>query len=314
MKGWLTAALCLYLAAAPLYADTPVPDTAPTKLTDRVYVIQGPRSLPNKTNGSFTNNPVVVLTREGVVVIDPGGSLGAGEMILRQIKKLTKLPVVAVFNSHYHADHWMGNDAFARAYPKAPIYADATMIKAFKGGKGKEWYDRFMGLTEGTIKSTKLVGPTTAIEPGQSVKIGGLTFQTIHPEKSHTEGDLMVQIVEEGALFLSDTCSFKSVGRMDDGSFYGARDAMQVALDTGAPVMIPGHGPSGGREIAQDCANYYNDLLRVVIDRFREGEDQLSMKPKVLEAMSAYQDWREFDTGFGKHLSLSYLEVEEREF
>ena len=55
-------------------ADYPV-----TKLTERVYVIHGPNETPNKKNQGFFNNPGFVLTKKGVVVIDPGSSVQSSE-------------------------------------------------------------------------------------------------------------------------------------------------------------------------------------------------------------------------------------------
>lgn len=314
MSKTLIALCCALVIAAPLWADPKVADIAPIKLTERVYVIEGPRALPAPENGGFTNNPVIVLTDQGAVVMDPGGSLEAGRMVLRQVEKLTKKPVIALFNSHHHADHWMGNDAFVRQYPDLPIYADGQMIEIFKGGEGQSWYERFQNLGDGSFKETRLVGPNRPLKPGQSVELGGLTFKTFHPDHAHTKGDLMVQVVEEGALFLSDICPGKGLIRMDDGSFYGARDAMEASLGFSARVMIPGHGHAGDEEVAQGCYSYYADLVRIVIDRFNAGEDQLTMRPAVMETMRPYAGWHGFEDNIGKHLSLTYLEVEMREF
>ena len=60
-------------------------------------------------------NPAFVIGADGVVVIDPGSSVQTGEMVLRQIGQVTGLPVVAVFNTHIHGDHWLANQAI-RSY------------------------------------------------------------------------------------------------------------------------------------------------------------------------------------------------------
>jgi len=44
-----------------------------TPVTGKVHVIYGPLEEPDEKNQGFRNNPGIVLTSAGVVVIDPGG-------------------------------------------------------------------------------------------------------------------------------------------------------------------------------------------------------------------------------------------------
>src|SRR3989338_4409108 len=115
------------------------------KLTERVYVLHGPNELPNKANQGFMNNPGFVLTKKGVVVIDPGSSVQVGELVLKKIVEVTKDPVIAVFNTHIHGDHWLGNQAIKAAYPKAVIYAHYKM-KAKTATDGTGWITLFENM------------------------------------------------------------------------------------------------------------------------------------------------------------------------
>jgi ribulose 1,5-bisphosphate carboxylase large subunit-like protein len=70
------------------------------------------------------SNVTFVVTSAGVVILDSGSSLQIGQMAIRMIRRVTDLPVVAVFNSHYHGDHWLGNHAFAQTWgAQLPIHA-----------------------------------------------------------------------------------------------------------------------------------------------------------------------------------------------
>mgnify|MGYP001551492932 FL=1 len=84
------------------------------KIADDVYVIHGPLETPNPMNQGFMNNPGFLVTDAGVVIVDPGGSVQTGEMVLNVLSGITDKPVVAVFASHIHGDHWLGNDAIKR--------------------------------------------------------------------------------------------------------------------------------------------------------------------------------------------------------
>ncbi len=83
----------------------------PEQIAPGVYVIHGPTELPSPDNQGFMNNPAFIVTDAGVVVVDPGSSVQVGEMVLERIGQVTDKPVLAVFNSHIHGDHWLGNQA-----------------------------------------------------------------------------------------------------------------------------------------------------------------------------------------------------------
>ena len=122
---FLNAVFSAYLLLTPLAvrgADA-LPDYPAEKLSDRVWVIHGPTQLPNPDNKGFMNNPAFVLTDTGVVVVDPGSSVQTGEMVLRQIRKLTQKPVTHVLSTHIHGDHWLANQAIVEAYPDVKTIA-----------------------------------------------------------------------------------------------------------------------------------------------------------------------------------------------
>jgi cyclase len=62
-------------------------------------------------------NSVAILTDEGVVMFDTSGTPASGQAILSEVHKLTDKPVLYVINSHWHWDHWGGNQVFKAAFP-----------------------------------------------------------------------------------------------------------------------------------------------------------------------------------------------------
>ena len=72
---------------------TPIaaPDYSLHRVTDKIYVIYGPFDIPNNKNRGFRNNPVIVLTSQGVVVLDPGGSAHAGEMVVERSRPSARI-------------------------------------------------------------------------------------------------------------------------------------------------------------------------------------------------------------------------------
>ena len=138
---------------------TPIaaPDYALHRVTDKIYVIYGPFDIPNNKNRGFRNNPVIVLTSQGVVVFDPGGSAHAGERVVEKIKTISKDPIVAIFNSHAHGDHWLGNEGVKRTYPQAVIYGHPGMKALVDGAEGDRWLamiERLTGEPPGVRRSS----------------------------------------------------------------------------------------------------------------------------------------------------------------
>jgi glyoxylase-like metal-dependent hydrolase (beta-lactamase superfamily II) len=121
-----------------------VKDMSLQKVTDNVYVVHGIHAMPDKDNQAFISNSGIVVSDEGVVIIDTGGSLQIGEMLLNKVKEVTDKPVIAVFNTHLHGDHWLGNAAIRKAYPDARIYAHERAIERLQNGEAEQWLDIFM--------------------------------------------------------------------------------------------------------------------------------------------------------------------------
>ena len=136
----LSAGLVGMTALRPLYANVddmefraePMYDVEATKVTDKTYYFYAEDPEPSIDNKAFFNNPGFVITSEGVVVIDTGSSVQIGEMLIRQMKKITDKPVVKIINTHYHGDHFLGNHAFVDAYPDVEIYSHQATIDKIK--------------------------------------------------------------------------------------------------------------------------------------------------------------------------------------
>ncbi|HLQ26736.1 MAG TPA: MBL fold metallo-hydrolase [Acidiferrobacterales bacterium] len=314
--------LKLFLLAASLVltacSDSPAPplnqDYPLTKITERVYVIPGPPGSPNKQNQGFINNPGFVITDKGVVVIDPGSSRRIGQMVLDKIHSVTQAPVIAVFNTHIHGDHWLANCAIRAAYPQAVIYAHPAMISKIAAGEGESWVNLLNRLTEGALKETQIVAPNLGINDGEMLKLGGLHFRIYHNGKAHTDTDIMIEVAEEKVMFLGDNLSFGRTPRLDDGDFKGNIAALDIALKSDAQYFIAGHGKSGGREIPRAFSAYLAALYGAVKKYYTQGISDFAMKPKITQELAAYKDWAGFDEGLGRLISLAYLQIEADSF
>lgn len=284
-----------------------------SRISERVYVIHGPNDLPNANNQGFINNPGFVLTKRGVVVIDPGSSLQVGAMVLRAVATVTREPVVAVFNTHIHGDHWLGNDAIRRIYPQAVIYAHPNMIRA-AATDGVAWLARLSTATDKAVRGTQLVVPSLGVENDEVVGLGGMHFRAYHNGAAHTDGDLMVEVVEEKVLFTGDNIVAQRAGRFDEANIKGMIAACDIALQSPALHIVPGHGPSGGREVIAQHRAWLSKLHGVVQRLQGEGVSDMDMKARALAELKEYRHWKNFDQEIGKIISLVALQIEKESF
>lgn len=303
----LSLAACDRKAAA-IKADFPL-----TKLTDRVYVMHGPNEIPNKTNQGFMNNPGFVLTKKGVVVIDPGSSVQVGDLLLKKIATVTSDPVIAIFNTHIHGDHWLANDAIRRAYPKAVIYAHPKMIEK-SVAEGANWVKLLARLTDGSTRGTKPIAPDLGIDNEETLALGGVHFRIHHNGIAHTDGDIMIEVLEEKVMFLGDNIMAERAGRLDDGDFVGNLAACDLALKSAATQFVPGHGKSGGRELVIAYRDFLKLLYATVKKYYGQGLTDFAMKDKVVQELKDYRQWAQFDNEIGKLVSLAFLQIERASF
>ena len=315
MKRLVLVLLLLLLAAcgkskAPAFKPA---DAAAKQLSERVYVLHGANELPNPQNRGFMNNPAFVIAGKGVVVIDPGSSRQVGDLLLAKIAEVTPLPVIAVFNTHIHGDHWLGNDAIKRAYPKAVIYGHPNMKAAREAGEGERWVKVMDRETQGETAGTVAVGPDKAVNHGEVIKIGDRQFRIHHFGSTHTDNDILIEVVEDKVLFVGDIVRVKALD-IRRGSFKANIAAIEKVLSLPVKIFVPGHGSAGGREILDTYNGFLRKLYATVQKLYKLGISDSEMKPKVIEALKEYRNWADFDTLIGRHVSQAYLEVEKELF
>jgi glyoxylase-like metal-dependent hydrolase (beta-lactamase superfamily II) len=68
-------------------------------------------------------NSIAIVNDSDVLVFDTTTRPSTARTILAEIRKITPKPVRFVANSHWHPDHWSGNEVFAAADPQLEIIA-----------------------------------------------------------------------------------------------------------------------------------------------------------------------------------------------
>jgi len=287
------------------------------RLSERVYVVIGPHDWPNKKTKGFMNNPAAILTDEGFVIVDPGSSADIGRGFLEKLRCVSAKPVVAVFNTHLHGDHFLGNQGIRDAYPGVPIYAHQRTIERLQAGEAQEWLDRFNGMTEGALADTRIALPDQALKGGEVIKMGGVTLKIHHPGHAHSDTDIMIEVVEDKLMFMGDISMNKFMpysAMPQDASFKGTADALKAAIDNAAiEVYVPGHGYPEDKTSMATQIRFTEDLLASIKKYYLQGMQAHEMTARVEKELQAYRNWYHFDE-LGKVISHAYVEVEQDNF
>ncbi len=296
----------------------PVPDVAPEQLSPHVWMVYAKDGFPNQANQGLMASVLFVVTRQGVVVLDSGASLQIGQMAIRMIKTVTPKPVIAVFNSHYHGDHWLGNHAFAEAFGQdLPIHALAHTRDQIAGHEGNLWRSLMERWTNQATLGTKVVAPNKVVESGQVFDYGDVQIRLHHYGRAHTPSDLCVEVVQDKLTYVGDIAMANRIANIDDGSYPGTfryYDAIKKAA--GGQLWVPGHG-RGSRDLLDTYGTFMKGIWEPCVQAVKEGialdgaKDLVLKDPRVASRAKTMDG---FDSNIGKYTSLAYLEAEKETF
>ncbi len=228
------------------------------RLAPGVYAVLGDtgRGSEGRANAGF------IVTRAGVVAIDAGASPREGERLLRTIRGITRQPVRWLVLTHHHPDHHFGAVAFRRAGARVIAHPDSRTL-ASEGGDDAlvaSWV-RVVGLD--AMRGFEFANtPDRAVEPADTLRLGGRTIVVTHPGPAHTPGDLLVWLPAERVLFAGDILVEDGVTMIVDGSTPAMLQALAGIERLDPRAVVPGHGaiPAEPRTLIDSTRRYVTAL------------------------------------------------------
>lgn len=288
-------------------------ELALSEIAAGTFVLHGMQALPDPVNKGFMSNSGILLTEKGVVIIDSGGSAEVAAAMLERISDLTDAPVIAIFNTHVHGDHWLGNAEVLRRYPGIPIFAHERAIERLEGGEASAWIATMAGLIQHEASGEDLSLPTSELSGGESLAFGSTELRVHHTGHAHTDSDIMLEVPGRRLVFAGDVIEYGRAVSSDvpaDFSAKGQIEAINHLLSLDVDLFVPGHGPTGGREIAEASRDFLTTLYDSVARHYEQGLLDYEMRALVEADMSGYADWANFEE-LGRLVSYVYLQVEE---
>ena len=287
-------------------------------------------------------NAAIILLGDSVLVVDTHSKPSAARALIAQIKKLTDKPVRYVVNTHFHWDHYQGNQAYPSSWPAGVEiissqatreniehrgiprvkYEIATMpreIETLKSDlaapadpKKKELLESSLQQAESylaELRNMQFALPTLTFDRSFIIYRPTRTVQILWLGNAHTNGDVWVYLPKEKILICGDALHGWTPFMGDSYPF----DWIQT-LDTAEKLefdqALGGHGDvMHGKETFELWKAYFRDLLNETGRIYGEGaslEDAQKQVSTILIARYASKFDPDFPRSVTANVSKAY--------
>ena len=292
VKRWAASA-CALAAVAVLGAQSPasgplalVRENTTVKISNHVYVI------PDH-NGGFVPNIGIVVGTQASLVVDTGLGPVNAQTVLREVAKVSRGSTLYVVSTHYHPEHAAGEMTF----PDAATIIRARVQQQDIDELGSETLVRFRGfssLVEELLVGVEFREADTIFEREHELDLGGVRVRLLALGPTHTRGDTMVFVEDDGVLLAGDVV-------MNERFPVFSSPASSVTtwlgvLDELAPLhvsqVVPSHGAMGDASLIDEQRAYLETLqmhVREQKDAGRSVEETTELLTSELQAR--YPGW-----------------------
>jgi glyoxylase-like metal-dependent hydrolase (beta-lactamase superfamily II) len=293
-------------------------------------------------------NTAIIESDDGVVVVDTHSKPSAARVIVERLRDLTTKPVRYVVNTHFHWDHWHGNEVYPAVYPGAEIITNQITREAMRKKGLKRIQDHVRQVpaeiakleaelaTAGSagaratletnlrlaksylaeVSALKPALPTIAFEQTMKLYRRDREIQLLHLGRAHTEGDVFVYLPKEKVVITGDAVigwtPFMGDGYPED---WAATLDRLAQLDFTHIIM--GHGDVAGRDWLRTFRAYVHDMVEAVRREVATGATLDEVKQRVTAALaptyekpfSAYGEYRPWRTGLAGNIERTFAVV-----
>jgi cyclase len=178
-------------------------------------------------------NIVAVIGREAIMVVDTGLSPEGARRALADLRKVSRLPVRYVVNTHYRNDQLLGNAVFKEAFPDAVFLAHGHAI---------EQAARFHAtIPRSGTRLARYVRPDYEVDGEVRLQLGELLVAVRHLGPANSPGDLIVW-VEADKLAATGELLVAPVGDVDHGKLQRWAQTLARLRALDPRVIVPARG------------------------------------------------------------------------
>src|SRR3989338_5765035 len=191
----LLAVICLVSSLAAQAFNT-------VRVADNIYALVGDLGQRSPANLGHNMTSGFIVTNEGVIVIDTGGSRANAEQVLAAIRKVTDRKIIYAINTGGQDHRWFGNDYFKKQGTKI-VAAESTAHDM--RARGAEQIERIKPLLGDKFSGTQLAYPDITFAQRMTLPVKGTAIELIHSGGAHTPGDLLVWLPQSSVVYAGDT-------------------------------------------------------------------------------------------------------------
>jgi cyclase len=292
------AAIVGFVAGEPAAAQDLGPQIK--KLGEGIYVYVGK---------NFNSNCGIVLTQDGVVLIDSGHNPTDSRAVLDAVKNLTPMPVRFLIDTEPHPDHTTGHFVFS---PPAAIIAAQGAGESMRGRERQD-PQRIEKLAatstamKAALEGYKFITPNVEYHDKMTLHVGERTFELMYLKGVHSEADTAVWLPKERVLFSASAFVVDQINILRP--FVTIPDILaagKLMKGLNPEHVVPGHGMPGTAKIFEDGEKYYALLLDRVGKAVKDGKSLDDIKKDV--HMPEYAAWASQDR-FPTNIEAAYKMV-----
>lgn len=234
------------------------------------------------------SNAGLVVDREGSMAIDALMVPSMTRRFLAAIKKVTRTPVTRLVNTHHHIDHSGGNFLFRNAEIVSHAYCRGEIERA---GIPVEVLQQRIPRFAAEFPQLKLAIPEVTFTDRLVFHMAGRDVELRHLGPAHTFGDALVYLPKEKVLFAGDLAFYYVTPLAFQGHVGNWIKVADRILEMDVDVIVPGHGPIGGKKELREMRAYLVMIRREAKKRFAAGmtAEQAAREMKL----GIYARWRE---------------------
>lgn len=256
---------------------------------------------------SADSNAAVILTQEGVVLIDSGHNPPDSVALHESLKKLTGLPVRYLINTEPHTDHTTGHWLFS---PPALVVAHQGAAASMRDGLSPERVKRIAAENANLpeIKNFRVVTPHIEYQDRMKLEVGERTFELRYLKSVHSEADTAIWLPKERIVFAAASVGVKRFSNLRPFvKISDTLEAIKMMRALNPQTVVPGHGAPGTVKILDDMERYYSLLIDRVGQMAKQGKSLDDIK-KDFRLPAEYDDWEGKDR-FPNNIEAAYRHV-----
>ena len=228
----------------------------------------------------------VIVTSDGVVVVDALGDEATARDERQQIATIIRQPVRYLISSSFHDNYTIGNVAYQDVFRIGHDNYRSDLLDLMKNLPAAQQQARL---------------PHFTYRDRLSIHPGGKEIQILHIGRAHTRGDSIVFVPADRIVYMSELFFYDRFPWMVDG-YVNWINAIDIALKLDADIFVPAHGTMAAdpRESRQALIRFRQilvDARDAVEQQIARGATEDQTAAAVLlpqyKNLSGYQQQRE---------------------